>query len=116
MTIRSKIIALIALICLGLLPLSAVQAAKIGKNSCGLGLGADPVPNAYCDFSGDSDGVKIGKDSCNVEGACTSLGNDLKIGNNSCPFSQQAKDRIFLFFFHGRCQASTQFSSYAIMS
>ena len=84
MNTHQKIVLVIALICLGLLPLSTVQAAKIGKNSCGLGLGADPVPNTYCDFSGDGDKVKIGKDSCNVEGACTSLGDNLKIGNNSC--------------------------------
>ena len=80
MNTRNKIITLIALICFGILPLSTVQAAKIGKNSCG----GEAVPNAYCGFDDDGDGIQIGKDSCNVEGACTELGNGVKIGNNSC--------------------------------
>jgi hypothetical protein len=64
----------------------AVQAAsgpQIAPSSCG---GA-PVPlsgNAYCSFEGTGQGVVIGHHSCNVEGACLTLGDGVRIGNRSC--------------------------------
>lgn len=80
MNTRMKIVSLIALICLGFLPVSAVDAAKIAKKSCG----GTAVPNEFCSFAGDGTDVVIGNNSCNIEDACMDLANGVEIGSNAC--------------------------------
>src|SRR4051794_14762949 len=58
--------------------------ASVAPSSCG----RTAVPNTYCSFGDDGlgtgDGVVIGNNSCNVEGACTFLGIGATIGHRSC--------------------------------
>ena len=84
----SKWASIIATMALLLAAAAVVDAAptggpQIAPSSCG-GIPVPPGGNAFCSFEGTGHGVIIGDGSCNVEGACLTIGDGVRIGNNSC--------------------------------
>jgi hypothetical protein len=84
----SKWASIMAMMALLLAVVAGVDAAptggpQIAPSSCG-GIPVPPGGNAFCSFEGTGQGVIIGDGSCNVEGACLTIGDGVRIGNNSC--------------------------------